>query len=189
MMMLTLEQQIEEIISASIRHQGYDIVRLLFMGMSSSPTLQIMIERVDGQAITVDDCEQVSHLVSALLDVADPIAEHYDLEVSSPGIERPLTKPEDYKRFEGHLIALKTRIPVGKRKKLKGHIVSADTKAVFIKTYDENIKQEINQELLFSNIIQANLCIEDWTALHPTISDAGKKKPTKKPKQKKKHSF
>ena len=79
---------------------GYRLVRVALMGARQA-TLQVMAERRDDAAMTVDDCAQISRSISALLDVADPIAEAYTLEVSSPGIDRPLVRPEDYDRFAG----------------------------------------------------------------------------------------
>ena len=80
---------------------GYELVRILTIGQKN-PTLQIMIDRLDGENIVVDDCATVSRAVSELLDEKDPIAGQYSLEVSSPGLDRPLTKIEHFKRFAGY---------------------------------------------------------------------------------------
>ncbi len=92
--------QIETMIVPSLEAMGYSVVRVSFTG-GRRPTLQIMVERRDDRAMTVEDCATVSHSVSALLDVADPIAIPYHLEISSPGIDRPLVRRADYERFAG----------------------------------------------------------------------------------------
>ena len=92
--------QIAGIIEPSLDAMGYRLVRVAVLG-AGRMTLQIMAERRDDAAMTVDDCAAISRSVSALLDVADPIASAYTLEVSSPGIDRPLVRPEDYDRFAG----------------------------------------------------------------------------------------
>jgi ribosome maturation factor RimP len=101
---------------------GYRIVRVVFTGAGRRATLQIMVERVDDQPITVDDCADVSHTVSALLDVADPIAAPYMLEVSSPGLDRPLVKREDFERYAGHEAKLEVREPIEGRKRFRGRL-------------------------------------------------------------------
>ena len=95
-------RQIEQMIEPSLAAMGYEIVRVHISG-GHRPILQIMIERIDGREITVDDCADSSRAISALLDVEDPLPTAYELEVSSPGIDRPLTRPKDFERFAGHL--------------------------------------------------------------------------------------
>ena len=92
--------RIETLIGPSLQDMGYDIIRLQLSG-AERPQLQIMIDRLDEESVTVDDCADVSRAVSAILDVEDPIAGAYTLEVSSPGIDRPLTRPRDFERFAG----------------------------------------------------------------------------------------
>ena len=92
--------RIAEMIEPSLAAMGYGLVRVA-MTSGRRATLQIMIERLDDLPITLDDCKQISHSVSSLLDVADPIAGGYLLEISSPGIDRPLVRKEDYNRFSG----------------------------------------------------------------------------------------
>src|SRR5205823_15005961 len=104
------------IIEPSLAVMGYQAVRLAFVGARGA-TLQIMAERVDGAAMTVEDCAEISRAVSALLDVADPIASAYTLEVSSPGIDRPLVRPEDYERFTGFEARIELTRPLDGRKR------------------------------------------------------------------------
>ena len=92
--------RIAQAIEPSLEGMGYRLVRVVITS-GRRPTLQVMAERKDDQPMTVEDCAQISHSVSALLDVADPIAGAYMLEISSPGIDRPLVRAEDYDRFSG----------------------------------------------------------------------------------------
>ena len=92
--------RIARTIEPSLAAMGYRLVRVVITS-GRRATLQVMAERVDDRPMTVDDCAEISRSVSALLDVADPIADAYMLEVSSPGIDRPLVRPEDYDRFRG----------------------------------------------------------------------------------------
>jgi ribosome maturation factor RimP len=110
------------LIEPSLDAMGYRLVRVAFLGARRA-TLQIMAERRDDIAMTVDDCTQISRSVSAILDVADPIADAYMLEVSSPGIDRPLTRPEDYDRFAGFEAKIELSRPIDGRKRFRGRIL------------------------------------------------------------------
>jgi ribosome maturation factor RimP len=102
---------------------GYALVRVAIVGGVARPTLQVMAERKDGAAMSVDDCADISEAISAVLDVEDPIAGAYTLEVSSPGIDRPLVKKADYERFAGFEAKLETAQPVGGRKRFRGRLL------------------------------------------------------------------
>ena len=104
---------------------GYEVVRILTIGQKN-PTLQIMIDRLDGKDITVEDCATVSRAVSTVLDEKDPIKDQYSLEVSSPGLDRPLTKIEHFKRFSGYEARIETAVEVEKRKRFKGVLGNVD---------------------------------------------------------------
>src|SRR6184192_2913632 len=101
---------------------GYRLVRVAVLG-AGRMTLQIMAERRDDAPMTVDDCAAISRSVSALLDVADPIASAYTLEVSSPGIDRPLVRPEDYDRFAGFEARIELDEPLDGRKRFRGRLL------------------------------------------------------------------
>jgi ribosome maturation factor RimP len=120
---------IEAMIAPSLEAMGYAVVRISFSG-GRRPTLQIMAERRDDQAMTVDDCATVSHTVSALLDVADPIASAYFLEISSPGIDRPLVRPADYERFAGFEARIELQRPLDGRKRFQGKLVGLEDDSV-----------------------------------------------------------
>jgi ribosome maturation factor RimP len=117
--------KIESMIGPSLVAMGYSIVRIALTG-GGRPTLQIMIERNDTNGMTVEDCETVSHTVSALLDVADPIASSYVLEVSSPGIDRPLTRRADYERFAGFEAKIELQRPVDGRRRFRGKLMGLE---------------------------------------------------------------
>jgi ribosome maturation factor RimP len=120
---------IEAMITPAIEAMGYRVVRVAFTG-GQRGTLQIMVERHDAAAMAVEDCATVSHAVSALLDVADPIAGSYQLEVSSPGIDRPLVKPADYERFAGFEAKIELARPRDGRKRFQGKLLGLEESAV-----------------------------------------------------------
>jgi ribosome maturation factor RimP len=104
---------------------GYELVRVAILGRER-PTVQIMADRADGAQITVDDCEAISHAVGAVLDVNDPIPGAWTLEVSSAGIDRPLTRVKDWNRFAGHLARVEMSVPMDGRKRFSGTVLGAD---------------------------------------------------------------
>lgn len=121
---MDLQTRIAALIEPSLHAMGFMLVRVRFGG-TKRPTLQIMAERPDG-TMTVEDCADVSRAVSALLDVEDPIPSNYLLEVSSPGLERPLVRIEDYQRFAGYETKLETALPIDGRKRWRGRILGTD---------------------------------------------------------------
>jgi ribosome maturation factor RimP len=114
--------EIARIIEPSLEAMGYRLVRVALTG-AQRPTLQVMAERRDEAPMTVEDCALISRSVSALLDVADPIAGAYTLEVSSPGIDRPLVRPEDYDRFAGFTARIELSKPLDGRKRFRGRLL------------------------------------------------------------------
>ena len=109
-------------IEPSLAAMGYSLVRVIMTG-GRRATLQVMIERLDGSPITLDDCTLISRSVSSLLDVADPIAGGYSLEVSSPGIDRPLVRKEDYDRFSGCEARIELAAPLDGRRRFRGRLL------------------------------------------------------------------
>jgi ribosome maturation factor RimP len=118
--------RIEGLIAPTIEAMGYDLVRVTVGGGRQSARLQVMAERKDRVPMTVDDCAEISRTISAVLDVEDPIESAYTLEVSSPGIDRPLTKPTDFERFKGYEARVETGRPIEGRKKFKGRLKGVD---------------------------------------------------------------
>jgi ribosome maturation factor RimP len=116
-----LPGQVEQIIAPALAALGYEVVRVLLMG-GNRAVLQIMVERTDGSGLTLDDCADVSRTVSALLDVEDPISGAYTLEVSSPGLDRPLVKERDFTRFAGFEARIDTKRPIDGRRRFRGKL-------------------------------------------------------------------
>jgi ribosome maturation factor RimP len=113
---------IAQMIEPALAAMGYRLVRVL-MTSGRRPTLQVMAERLDDLPITLDDCAEISHSVSAILDVADPIAGAYTLEISSPGIDRPLVRREDYDRFSGFEAKIELARPLDGRRRFRGRLI------------------------------------------------------------------
>jgi ribosome maturation factor RimP len=128
-----LERRIEAIIAPTVVGMGYELVRV---GMSKGATLQVMIDRADGKPTGVEDCATLSRALSAVLDVEDPITTAYTLEVSSPGIDRPLTRPKDFTRWAGHLARLETAAPIDGRRRFKGTLLGIDGDTVKLRLED-----------------------------------------------------
>jgi len=122
-----LEAQISALIVGDLAAMGYDLVRVELLGGGRYLTLQVMAERADGKPMTVSDCTQISHAASDRLDTCLELADRYTLEVSSPGIDRPLVRLKDYERFTGHVARIELETPLdsvaGKKKRFQGSIV------------------------------------------------------------------
>jgi ribosome maturation factor RimP len=145
---------IARIIEPSLDALGYRVVRIAALAQRGT-TLQIMVERRDDVGMTVDDCATVSRSVSALLDVADLIAEAYTLEVSSPGIDRPLVRPEDYDRYAGFEARIELNAPHEGRKRFRGRLLGRENGAI-------RIAAETGEaHLPFADIARAKLVLTD----------------------------
>ena len=118
-----LLRRIEDIIAPTVVGMGFELVRV---AMSRGGTLQVMIEPADGRPMDVEDCATLSRALSAVLDVEDPISGSYTLEVSSPGIDRPLTRPKDYSRWAGHLVRVELVQPIDGRRRFKGALLGLE---------------------------------------------------------------
>jgi ribosome maturation factor RimP len=128
-----LLRRIEDIVAPTIVGMGYELVRV---AMSKGGTLQIMIEPADGRAMDVEACAVLSRALSAVLDVEDPMPGSYTLEVSSPGIDRPLTRPKDFARWAGHIARLETAEPVEGRRRFKGTLLGLEGDLVKLRLED-----------------------------------------------------
>lgn len=122
------KHHLQDLLEPVIAGLKYEVVRILTIGQKN-PTLQIMIDRTDGKDITVEDCAAVSRAVSEILDEKDPIQDRYSLEVSSPGLDRPLTKIEHFKRFSGYEARIETSVEVMGRKRFKGRLLDVDSQS------------------------------------------------------------
>lgn len=148
---MDIVSRILDIIEPSLASLGYSLVQVKLADGAKRKTLTIMAERTDEVMMSFDDCTLITQTVSALLEVDDPIAGAYNLEVCSPGIDRPLVKREDYTRFAGNEIKAETLIPVDGRKRFKGILkgIKGDTVTVDM--------EEGTVELPFTHIRMARL--------------------------------
>ena len=123
-----LDARLATMVMPTLVDMGFELVRVAVLGRER-PTVQIMADRADGHLITIEDCEAISRAVGAVLDVSDPIPGNWTLEVSSAGIDRPLTRVKDWVRFIGHRVRVEMNIPVEGRKRANGIILGADDQA------------------------------------------------------------
>ncbi|MGH7126839.1 MAG: ribosome maturation factor RimP [Stellaceae bacterium] len=147
--------RIEALIAPSLEAMGYRLVRVAVTGGRRAQVLQVMAERLDDAPMSVDDCTEVTHTVSALLDVEDPIEHAYVLEVSSPGIDRPLVRREDYERFSGHEAKLELVSPIDGRRRFRGKLLGVEADRVRV-----NLGAEV-VELPLGRIQRAKLVLTD----------------------------
>ena len=147
-------QRIEKMIEPVLTEMGFAVVRVHVSG-GARPTLQIMAERRDESGMTVDDCAAISHTVSAILDVEDPISGAYTLEVSSPGVDRPLVRRGDFERFTGFEAKIEMRSAIDGRRRFRGRLAGLEGKAVRLTTKDGDIS------LPLEGILQAKLVLTD----------------------------
>ena len=124
--------ELVKLIEPEAEAEGLALVRVKMIGGASDPTLQVMAERPDTRQLTLDDCARLSRRLSDLLDEKDPIEESYRLEVSSPGIDRPLTRLADYEDWKGHEARIHLVEPLNGRKQLSGDLLGVDGDAVRI---------------------------------------------------------
>lgn len=152
--MKPMAEKIEAAIAPSVADMGFNLVQVKLMDGRGGQTLQIMAERPDG-SMSLDDCAAISRQVSALLDVEDVIATAYRLEVSSPGIDRPLVKPADYPPYIGHSAKIETQLPVNGRKRFTGIIAAVTAEAVVLQVDGQE------HTLPFIDIQSAKLVLTD----------------------------
>lgn len=148
-----MEDRLKNILEPAIEGLGFDLVRISVQG-KNRPTLQVMAERPD-RTMAVEDCESLSREISAILDVEDPIAGNYVLEVSSPGIDRPLTRPRDFDDFKGFEARLKTAVAQDGQRRFKGRLLGIKGDTITIDT------QEGEKHLDFNTVEKAKLVLTD----------------------------
>lgn len=145
--------QITAIIEATVESLGFELVRVTYGG-GRKPTLQIMAERPDG-TMGVEDCATLSREVSLLLDVEDPLQGEYLLEVSSPGIDRPLTRAKDFERWVGFDVKIEMNETINDRRRFRGKLVSFDGDNLSLKMDDGDVT------LAYSDVSKAKLILTD----------------------------
>ena len=137
-----MDQRIAEIINPVIEDMGFELVRIRLMG-GQTKTLQIMADKPNG-GIEVDDCADISTAISAVMDVEDPITDAYTLEVSSPGIDRPLTRLKDFETFEGYEVKLETADMIDGRRRFRGELAGVEGDEVLINVEEGTIGLEFD---------------------------------------------
>lgn len=152
-----IDRRLAGIVGPVIEDLGFELVRLRLQG-GRTATLQIMADRPEG-GINVDDCADISTAVSAVLDVEDPLEDNYHLEVSSPGIDRPLTRLKDFATFEGYEARLETNQPIDGRKRFKGVLAGVEGEEVLLNLEEGGTVQTIG--LNFDWLADAKLVLTD----------------------------
>jgi ribosome maturation factor RimP len=130
-----LEARIATSVVPTLEHLGYELIRVQVSG-KERPVVQIMADRADGAPFTVEDCEAISHALGAVLDVDDPFRGEWTLEVSSAGIDRPLTRTKDWERYAGHLATVELAVPQEGRRRFRGVVLGADAETARLKLED-----------------------------------------------------
>jgi ribosome maturation factor RimP len=148
--------ELTRLIEPEAEAEGLALVRVKMIGGKSDPTLQVMAERPDTRQLTLDDCARLSRRLSDLLDEVDPIEEAYRLEVSSPGIDRPLTRLQDFEDWKGHEARITLKQPQGGRKQLTGELLGAADGMISI-----HVKAHGDLAVAFDDVQTAKLTMTD----------------------------
>jgi ribosome maturation factor RimP len=151
--------RVAAIVEPPLADVGYQLVRVRISGVNGC-TVQIMAEKPDG-TMTIDDCEAASRAISPVLDVEDPMDRAYHLEISSPGIDRPLVRAVDFHRWQTHVARITMEVATNGRKRFKGEIVTADAKTATIRRDDAKAGEAADVVLPISDMADANLVLTD----------------------------
>lgn len=147
------EKKVYEALNKHVESLGYELLRIRTFGSNASKKLQLMISNLSGDPITINDCENVSNHVSVLLDVENPLSCEFDLEVSSPGVDRPLVKPDHFKAVIDEDIKVQCKFYIENRKNFRGKLLRANDDKLTI--YVDDVKTEF--EIPYDAISDANL--------------------------------
>lgn len=153
----SMDRRVAEIITPVIEDMGYELVRIRYMS-GKTPTLQIMAQRPDG-TIEVDDCAEISTAVSAVIDVEDPILDAYTLEVSSPGIDRPLTRIKDFDQWQDYEAKIETHDLIDGRRRFKGILQGTEGDEILIQIEEQG--EDVTIGLKFDWLSDAKLVLTD----------------------------
>lgn len=146
-----VSDRVQQIVRPVLNNQGLELVDVEYVKEGGDWFLRIFIDN-ENSDVNIGDCENISRIVSDLLDTEDPIAQAYNLEVSTPGIERPLKKLADFKKIQGKLAYIKTYAPINGQKEFAGKITKTEDNNIFIKTDKEEIIK-----ISYNSIAKANL--------------------------------
>ena len=154
-----LDRRIAEIIEPVIVPMGYKLVRVRLLNQNGL-TLQVMAERNDG-TMTVEDCEALSMAISPVLDVEDPVDKAYHLEMSSPGIDRPMVRRSDFSRWQGHVVKCETSVLLDNRKRFRGKIAEVDAEGFTLERDQVAYGESPRVIIPFSALAEAKLVLTD----------------------------
>ena len=154
-----LDQRLADIIEPVLVGIGFRLIRVRMLNQNGA-TMQVMAERNDG-TMTVQDCEEISMAISPVLDVEDPIDKEYHLEVSSPGIDRPMVRKSDFVRWQGHLVKCETSILIDNRKRFRGKIVEAGADGFTLERDQVAYGEEQKVTIPFTALSDAKLILTD----------------------------
>jgi ribosome maturation factor RimP len=152
-----LAARVAAIVEPVLEQLGFRLVRVRISGMDGC-TVQIMAERPDGH-MSIDDCEQVSRALSPVLDVADPIERAYRLEISSPGIDRPLVRRSDFERFAGHVAKIEMAVAIDGRKRFRGTLIGVDGDKARVRRTDAAAGEDPDVLLPIEEMAEAKLVL------------------------------
>ncbi|MEZ5690774.1 MAG: ribosome maturation factor RimP [Rickettsiales bacterium] len=183
--------RITDIIEPSVNSLGYSLVQIKLTESARRKTLTIMAEKADDSIMGFDDCAKISDTVSALLDVDDPLSGAYNLEVCSPGVDRPLIKPDDYSKFTGYEIKLETIMPIERRKRFRGILQELekhdDGYAISLECDDGITARIAHDNIRFAKLVMTDALVEEYLSKQNSEKKIDKKsgrKASKKLKEK-----
>lgn len=154
-----IAKRVASLIEPVLDEMGYRLVRIRMTGTDGA-TLQIMADRAD-RAVTIEDCELISRSISPLLDVEDPLPDAYHLEVSTPGIDRPLVRPSDFERWAGHEAKVEMAEMIGEQKRFRGELEGFEDGEVRLFYDRPDTGERVLIGLPFDRISQAKLVLTD----------------------------
>jgi ribosome maturation factor RimP len=179
-----LPARVAAIVEPVLHQLGFRLVRVRVSG-SEGCTVQIMAERSDG-SMTVEDCEVVSRALSPVLDVADPIDRAYRLEISSPGIDRPLVRKSDFDRYAGHLVRIEMSMPVDGRKRFKGTLTGTEGEAARVMR-DDTEGEDATVLLPIEDMGEAKLVLTDELVTEALRREKAAKREARAAKREERH--
>ena len=163
-MTTTTEQKLTTLIEPVLQDQNLELVQVSLVGEGRGLTVQILAENPQTHTLDLDTCTRLSRTIGTLLEVEDPIKSAYRLEISSPGIDRPLTKPAHFMRYQGFEAKIETTLPIETQKRFHGRIIRADETCVTLETDTKTV------DLPYADIARAKLKLTDEliAAMRPT---------------------
>jgi ribosome maturation factor RimP len=180
-----LPARVGAIVEPVLHQLGFRLVRVRVSGAEGC-TVQIMAERPDG-TMTVEDCEEVSRALSPVLDVADPIDRAYRLEISSPGIDRPLVRKSDFDRYAGHVVRVEMNIPVNGRKRFKGTLAGTEGEAARLARDEVPEGEEPSVLLPIEDMGEAKLVLTDALVTEALRREKAAKREARAAKREERH--